>query len=178
MKTTCPKCGAQADSGSLYCPACGAQLNLSPVPELPKKMKWFRFIIYFQLIASAFLGVLNSVLCFAGMHNARVSDTVYGMYPALRSVDLAFAVCSLVLAVFALYVRQQLAHYRKNAPKKYMLYLAAIWVCSLFYNIAAGTVLGKPFLFIDDSFIELIAVAALLKVSMDYFKNRAHLFTD
>lgn len=191
MKITCPKCGEQVENGVPRCPVCGTQLNQQDLSYAPASslqepgMKWFKFIIYFQLFCGALLNALTGISCFNGnQYNTYdpvsgqelTSEIVYGVYPSLRYIDIAFAVFTLALVAAAIYIRQQLAHYRKGAPKKYLLFLVVSLAGSVLYGIAAGAVLGDASSAIGDSLASLIANAALLAVNVIYFKKREYLF--
>lgn len=191
MKRTCPKCNAELQPDFRSCPYCGIVLEDTPFQAPPATisqpgMKWFKFIIYFQLFAAAVLNSLTAVCIFTGtqyttdVFNGESFETItaefiYSVYPGLHTADMMFAVFALLTAAAAIYVRQQLAHFRPGAPKKFLLYLLISLLGSVLYA-AATCVIMADFSVFAQNMPNLIATAALLVINCIYFKKRTYLF--
>lgn len=154
------------------------QGNAAPQTELG--MKWFKFIIYFQLFFSCLANVANAILYFSGA--AWTDDQVpvslvYAIYPALQGLSIFVAIASLALAVADIYVRQQLAHYKKGAPKKYLIILGATIALSVILLIGVTAIVGAEFNS-SSSWSSLIINVVVLALNVVYFRKREHLFVN
>lgn len=101
----CNNCGNQISDGQLTCPVCGAytgagaqannqtpQQNMynqqdmyNQTPQQPQKelgMKWFHFVIYFQLFVSALVGLWNGFQLLTGRIYGENTDRVYSYFLA------------------------------------------------------------------------------------------------
>ena len=106
----CNNCGNQISDGQLTCPVCGAytgagaqannqtpQQNMynqqdmyNQTPQQPQKelgMKWFHFVIYFQLFVSALVGLWNGFQLLTGRIYGENTDRVYSYFSGLKGVD-------------------------------------------------------------------------------------------
>ena len=183
MERNCPVCGTALGPQDDHCPNCGA-ISPSGAQGQPAgqnhTMKWFKFIIYFQLFLSAILGVVNGIGLLTGSTYSSQGldpELAYTIFPGLRAVDLIVGVGMLALAVLAIVVRQKLAHYCQRAPKQYLILLGANMALSILYMIAASAVLGEPVL--DASTVsQLVVRAVMIGVNKVYFDKRAELFVN
>ena len=76
-------------------------------------MKWYKFVIYFQLFAAAVFNVGAGIIFFTGSHYGLDSFELklfYGVLSNLKTLDICMGIVSIFLAVFAIIVRQKLAH--------------------------------------------------------------------
>ena len=191
MSKICPSCGAACDDSQFFCPRCGAGLPAQQLngqqqygydPSLG--MKWFKFIIYFQLFATALINLLGGIAALTGGQygGSGVAETVYLVFPGLKTVDLLYGVCLIALAAANIYVRMQLAGYRMNAPKLYLGVLAAAIAVSLIYIVAAVMMLSEWAELLDITSViiqyipQLIVSAVMVGVNFVYFKKREGLF--
>lgn len=147
-------------------------------------MAWFKFIIYFQLFAGAVLNLISGIQCLLGSQYDGSADFLYAMIPGLSAIDKIYGIVLIALAVFAIVTRMQLAGYRKNGPKFYLLLLVVNIAASLIYVIAGCSVInaavsGAVSLSDFSTYIPtLIVNGVLLAVNVVYFKKRAHLFVN
>jgi len=135
----------------------GQNIGTNPAPATDLPMKWYKFVIYFQLFLSA---VLNF---FSGLGNIGngmdYNDTKMIFY----------GLCVIGLGVFALVVRSGLKNFKANAPKQYyFLLFGGVILNVLFgytYPIAnfVGTIIGTG-----------IVVAC----NVVYFNKRKQLFVN
>lgn len=140
----CLKCGRYFSDGQVFCPQCGSStsqtdgrlpavhpqdLTLQPLVFCrTRPMKWFKFLIWFSLffsVADNGLGGLNILLNCMKYAHLRWSQ------PALWIFDLSNGLFLIGFAVFILYVRMRLAHFRKNGPALFL----SLYVISLVYYI-------------------------------------------
>ena len=162
-------------------------------PALP--MKWYKFVIWVQLFLSALVSVGSALLLLTGAQYGHDSDLAYSMIGGLRVVDIIFA------AVFAIYVRQRLAGFKKGAPELYLRFIIIANVISISYNLivvwlAVSTLTrflpGANFfdalgMLLESSstqaslfqlVVSVIAVIVMYFLNRTYFNKRAHLFVN
>ena len=59
-----------------------------------QKMGWFKFIIYFQLFASAVINAALGITAFTGSHYDGKAELVYAFFPGMSAVDKVYRTCS------------------------------------------------------------------------------------
>lgn len=147
-----------------------------------QQMAWFKFIIYFQLFASAVISLITGFMVLTGAHYGSDGEAefVYALFPGMSPVDKVYGVVLIALAVFAIVIRMQLAKFQAKGPKNYMAFLLANAVLSLVYVIAAAIALGEFAGELDYStyIVQTIWSAVLLIANYTYFKKRAGLFVN
>lgn len=168
-------------------------------PALP--MKWYKFVIWVQLFLSALVSAGSAFLLLTGAQYGGDSDLAYSMIGGLRVVDIIFALAQIGIAVFAIYVRQQLAGFKKGAPELYLRFIIIANVVSISYNLivvwlAVSTLTrflpGANFfdalgMLLESSstqaslfqlIVSVIAVIVMYFLNRTYFNKRAHLFVN
>ena len=149
-------------------------------PAMP--MKWYKFLIYFSLILTGLSNMYTGVQAVMGMQYETKDQAaqVYAAYPGLHILDIVYGILLVVLGVFALIVRQQLAAYRAKGPKYLLIMYIASLVLMLFY-IGVGSILSGVNLMAAESGMQLITsiLVSLFMIGANkvYFDKRAHLFT-
>lgn len=193
----CISCNREIQDDAVFCGYCGArQQNVENpengggrIPQGPEiygrtepPMKWFKFIIYFQLFAFAVLTVMDGIRYMNGMIYEGYAPQVYLMYPGMKTVDMIFGVVCFLLAGYAIYVRQGLANFKAAAVKQYYAFLIAgiayslisIVVVSIVTGVSIGSIIGT-----DVGIIANIAIRAIIIfANITYFKKRSHLFVN
>ncbi len=188
----CKNCGAQLTDGAAFCPTCGVSVEVTeqinpatiaaaPKPELP--MGWFKFIVNFSLFAAAALNLINFVTYISGQHYDGEADLVYAIFPNLKTLDISMAFVAIILAVYAIITRFQLAKFRKIGPM--MLYILPV------VNILVQVISAVGVISITSSLIpanEAINFASLGSniagsiaievINIIYFSKRKHLFVN
>ncbi|MBR3833169.1 MAG: hypothetical protein IKJ73_02530 [Lachnospiraceae bacterium] len=148
----------------------------SYAPELG--MKWYKFLIYFMLFFSCIGNIWNGINIFTGGHYDGQKDLVYRYYDGLQTVDMIMGVLSILLGVYALFVRFALADFKRVGPMMFI----GIYVFSVVMNILyALMVMGVTveFTFTDVySPISMITHVIMISANYVYFKNRKHLFVN
>ena len=145
--------------------------------EKKQGFKWYQFIIHGYLYIAAILGVIIGAVAIGGQLYADMTEVFYGLFPMLQVVNVFFGVMQLILAVIALFVRDQLAKWRVNGP----LFLLLYQIFGLLYYAAyiAGTSLVLGTLALDwmsGGYVLLQIV--LIVVNKRYFDRRRDAFVD
>ena len=192
----CTKCGKEI-SGQRFCPNCGAEnrnlneqspsfntssntFDVSVVQtELP--MKWYKFLIYFALIAGAIVNFATGITMVTGsvyeVQSGVSADTVYSMYDGLKTIDVIYGLLLFGVAVLGFMTRSKLAKYKADGPKfVYMVYgISAVVV--LLYNILVSAVTGLSVMNVS-VITSFIVQLVMLWANMKYFGKRSHLFVN
>lgn len=196
----CPECGADLapapsvapPEGTPFFPAAPA----APVePAMPPQgtpdpaaafgviaaprrgMKWFKFIIYFQLWASLLSALIAAEKYFTGAYYEGYADWAYSFYCGLRELDICMGILYIALGVYAVFVQRSLAKLRAKGPVMYYSFCAASIALALLNVIAASLIVGYS-LFNADIAAELAPSVILLFINIRYFNNRKHLFVN
>ena len=193
----CRFCGKEIPEGGRFCINCGKEADTAerfqggtpPAgqmnPAQNYHMVWFKFIIYFQLFANAAGMIYNAVTGIFGLAYGGDAEFIYAVCPALKAADVIYGILCLAFAVTAILVRQQLAHYKKNAPVFYLGYVGVVMASNLLYTFAVLAALGT----VSSSSMEagaasvigtvlgtVIGAAVFFPLNYIYFKKRKELF--
>jgi hypothetical protein len=82
------------------------------------------------------------------------------------------------LAVFGIYVRKNLAAFKKDAPRLLVYFRIATSVLSLIYSVGSGMIVPVSASIGSAVSGEVIGLAILLFCEIKYFNNRKHLFVN
>lgn len=182
----CKFCGIEFEGDYEKCPVCNQPIEkeeCEPTPmtisekhdELLAKtpMKWYKFIIYFQLIFGPLANLGNALQYFMGTVYGEQSELVYTMFPKLKSADIVYGVLLLAMAGFAIYVRYTLTEYYSKAPNLLKLYYGLNAVIPLIYSmyLKSTTTLN-----VQSQIGNLILGVVLIFATSVYFDNRKDLF--
>ena len=131
----CMKCGADLGANPPpFCPQCGAAQDVTAV-ELP--MKWFKFVIYVQLFASAVVNLYNAFSYLSGMFAESLAagmltaQELYAYMPGLGALLTVLGILHIGAAVFSIVVRQWLAHHQWRG----VLGLYAVYAIQIVINV-------------------------------------------
>ncbi len=150
----------------------------------PMPMKWFKFIIYFSLFASAVLNVITGITTLTGAQYQGVKNMVYLYFKDLKTADTLYGVVLLGLAAFAIFARFRLSGYRKNGPAMLNVVYIANSASALIYSIIAqaivnNTPLGAGIeLDLTSAIASIVTSIVMVVINTIYFKKRAHLFVN
>lgn len=173
----CKKCKQEINQEAQFCPCCGTRTGVSDKP-----MKWFKFIIYFQLFITALVDFRNAGYYFTGLiyGDFETAKAVYTKFSSMRQVDIAFGILSIGLIILALYARSRLAHFHANGPKVYFYYLIFTNLPTILYPLLTSITTGIAFseLVSADIGTSVGGVIAMLIWNVQYFNERKHLFTN
>jgi len=173
----CKDCGTPLEEQATVCPSCRKAVD-EPSPTPP--MKWYKFLIYFELFASAILNLCHAAEIFLGTAHGVHTQTMYSIYDGLRAVDMTMAVLMIGFILLALTTRFYLAGFYKQGPTLLNVYYIANPVFNLIYLIALTAVL--PASARGDAEHNLIGSVlggvVMLILNKVYFDKRKHLFVN
>lgn len=196
----CPNCGANlapaapaetpASNGYTFTPAPAAPEQnampsctyTAPVPTSAsaapvRGMKWFKFIIYFQLWVGMLANLVDAGKYFTGGFYEGNAELAYAYYPALKLLDIVMGIFCLTFAVYAVVVQRSLAKFRAKGPKMYYILLGASIAVTLLYLLVGSIILGESVFSLDIG-VSLIVSVVMIFVNIQYFNNRGHLFVN
>ncbi len=179
-----PASPSPSDPGALYPrqPASGQPAR--PIPADPKNdprgMKWFKFIIYFQLFVNALINLANAITVFTGAHYQGTVAQVYSVFPAQQAVDIGYGVLCLALAAFGVYTRFALAGFQRRGPGLYLGLIAGNILVPILFMLLSSLFTGIPLTNLLDvnDIVSLAANVAMLLVNKIYFDKRSDLFVN
>lgn len=200
----CKYCGGALPDTAKFCKHCGAALSepsvqvgagsadRAPVtpgtsaygtlPVAEPSMGWFKFIINFQLFASALLNVVSAIPFITGSQYNGAADIVYATWPGVRYIDLFYVIASFAIAAYAIFVRFQLAGFRQKAPLMYYVFCVAATVISIAYLLMIHFETGFPISDLIESGARLgssvASSIALLVINKVYFDKRSYMFVN
>ena len=156
----------------------GGNQYQQPNVQMGPGMGWYKFLIYFALFVSAILNVVSGFLTMFGVQYDGAADLVYSFFGGMRALDIIMGLVSIALGVFAIVVRQNLAHFKKGAVKNVITLYVVAFVVNLLYVILASVVTGIP---MSEFFSGTLLVCFLISILMIvvkyvYFKYRHDMF--
>lgn len=147
-------------------------------------MNWFKFIIWCQLFLTALSELSNAFLYLTGRYYTVQGINpaeFYSQYPLFRIVNYLFGGVGVVMCIFAIYTRFQLAGFKKGAPGLFLKYtmisVAKTGIYVLLYVIVS-TIYGKMTTMAElmDYISLMIGGTALYFINKSYFAKREFLF--
>lgn len=197
----CTKCGKEISDNQRFCTNCGAESkngsdlfqgttsNSSNTFDISEgttsmPMKWYKFLIYFALIAGAVLNLANGIMMVTGgiysvqTGGQATADLIYSMYGmSLKMVDMFYGIVLFAIAVLAIMARNKLANYKNDGPKfLYLVYGISLGVV-LVYNILVGAITGVG-IFNVTTVTQLVIQGIMIYANIVYFNKRLHLFVN
>lgn len=140
-------------------------------------MKWFKFIIYVQLILSA-LGYWAEFLFYlSGAYYGEDAELVYEVFPGMEPLDMGMALLCLALGIFAIVVRFQLAKFKRTGPMLLHIFLAVGIGIALAYQVAAIIITHQNLVTVG-TVCTTIALVVMLVCNFIYFGRRKDLFVN
>ena len=105
-------------------------------PQQPQKelgMKWFHFVIYFQLFVSALVGLWNGFQLLTGRIYGENTDRVYSYFSGLKGVDTIIGICYIAID----YINRIYCECYKHRGWSYRVYRKLhLWNNGCFYRDA------------------------------------------
>ena len=151
--------------------------------EQPLGMAWYKFLIYFALIAGAIINLIYSFGYISGSiysveTNGQISaDQVYAYYGLdLQIVDVLYGFFLITFAILAFIVRHKLANYASDSIKFVNIFYSLYAGIPFLYAILVSVVIEEPLTV--KAITSAIVSLALLLLNKKYFDRRAHLFVD
>lgn len=152
-----------------------ASADVAAAPQ--RGMKWFKFIIYFQLWAGMLVNLVTAGKYFTGAYYEGNAEMVYRFFPALQPLDIIMGVVCLALAVYAVVVQRALAKFRAKGPMMYYLMYIVNTAVTVLYLIIGSIIIGQS-AFTAEVAGSIIGSIVMLFVNIPYFNNRKHLFVN
>ena len=152
-----------------------ASADVAAAPQ--RGMKWFKFIIYFQLWASMLVNLVTAGKYFTGAYYEGNAEMVYRFFPALQPLDIVMGVVCLALAVYAVVVQRALAKFRAKGPMMYYLMYIVNTAVTVLYLLIGSIIIGQS-AFTAEVAGSIIGSIVMLFVNIPYFNNRKHLFVN
>ena len=152
-----------------------ASADIAAAPQ--RGMKWFKFIIYFQLWAGMLVNLVTAGKYFTGAYYEGNAEMVYRFFPALQPLDIVMGVVCLALAVYAVVVQRALAKFRAKGPMMYYLMYIVNTAVTVLYLIIGSIIIGQS-AFTAEVAGSIIGSIVMLFVNIPYFNNRKHLFVN
>jgi len=151
--------------------------------EKPLGMAWYKFLIYFALIAGAILNIIYGINYITGgiyfsQTNGQVSaeDVYYYYGNGLRFVDILFGLFLIAFAVFGIVLRNRLAKFKPDAPKLVYIFYAVLAGGSLLYAILVAAITSTQIG--ASQVLSIITSIVFLILNIMYFRKREHLFIE
>lgn len=194
----CENCGNQIGESDEFCHKCGAKVlrgaennapqtpeqNCAPTEPIQKPlgMKWYNFVVRFQL----FLGMLFSVYSGYRYFSGNVSggkenwQMLCSVFPDLKVNNIVFGVICLLCAVFMIIIRHRMVKFKKNAPSSYVLITAIQFALEWIWLFSVAVITGMGFdgftLVIPTMAGQTLGILVYIVLNIVYFHKRRHLF--
>ena len=152
-----------------------ASADVAAAPQ--RGMKWFKFIIYFQLWASMLVYLVTAGKYFTGAYYEGSAEMVYDFFPALQPLDIVMGVFCLALAVYAVVVQRALAKFRAKGPMMYYLIDIVSTAGTVLYLLIGSIILGQS-AFTAETAGSFLGALVMIFINIPYFNNRKHLFVN
>ncbi len=140
----------------------------------PYGMKWYKFLIYFGLFASAVLNTFIAIMFFTGISFGKSTESIFKLRPDLRTIYILFGIAYCALTILALATRSALYRKKKAGPEM----ISTLLKCNAYGAIGFEVILligfRMPFSILS---ITSFAVWSIMDyVNSKYFKKRKSLF--
>ena len=161
------------------------ELTEKSKPELG--MSWFKFLIYFMLFLAAAENLAQAVSLILNFKNEYLQELFDLKYfdGDMRAFGIFFGFIYLIPAVSAVYIRFDLAKFKKGSPTKYIVFeiysQIITWVYSLFIalcELEGFDVRTLILAFVGVTFGCVLGGFVYIYPNVVYFKNRKHLFVN
>ncbi len=156
--------------------------QIDPQPQQQQyPLGWHKFLIYFSLWAGGVINLLSAIRVLTGFmyqwDGYSMAYRVYSMYPGLKTLDYLYGMALIVIGGFFIFVRFQLAAFRRGAPKFLIGLYAVGTAVSVIYSVAASAIVGINM--IDAGSIgSLSGSMTMIIINYIYYRNRASLFVN
>lgn len=187
----CTKCGKEHVDEAVICVGCGCEFKSIPVAQ-KTPMKWYKFLIYFSLFASAFISLVSGISQIAGALSVTnnpflLEQPHFAKFDnAVKYINITYGLLLFGMCALAIITRQSLAKYKRSGPTLlYIFYVSDFILTNLHaaaYYIAAQTVdfinpSAITEIFSLDEFVtSFLSLAVLVSLNYIYFKKRERLF--
>ena len=105
---------------------------------------------------------------------------VYARFPNIVVLNWIYATCSLGYSVFTIYVRNELACFKRNAPSKFLSLSIAVliisWNCVILTCLIYG--INGVSQIIAEQIGRTIGIIIMFIINYNYFAHRTYLFVN
>lgn len=141
-------------------------------------MRWYQFVVYFQLFAFAVVYVLQGMMHLQGLFiGFGTAEALYTKHPMLKNVEVVMAVIGFLIAFFSIVARQLLWYFKVWGPKVYLIVMALSGFYGFLYDAFASIVIGLP-IFTAYDIGGVISTIIIVFLCWTYFHKRADLFVN
>ncbi len=138
-------------------------------------MTWYRVVVNGLLFLMAIAQLCNAYGLFSGVRYGENLELVKEVFPAVRVIDLVYAVICCLIAAAAVLVRNRLKGFRKGAPKLFLWLLGITLAVTILYTVGVSAATGEWMCSLY-TYMVWAGEALLLGWNIVYFRGRADLF--
>lgn len=153
----------------------------------PEKLKWFHFIIYFQLFLVALANCGQGMLAIVGsfMYDFEVVNGLI-FIESMKLVNIILGIISIAAGIFAIIVRQKMSRFEKDSIKLYYVLFVALLVVKILYTIITVIVFSSSYSSLYSEMNNIITELGTVVIigigyicaNIKYFNKRANLFVN
>ena len=177
--TFCNHCGKPVPDNAAFCPGCGSRLTPAAPNGAYNSNAQQQPRVQVPQVQTPPTQQYNALGLLFGFWYEAVSGInaqwFYLFFPAMHIVDILFGLLYLAMAVGAVYTRQQMAHFKKNGPDLYYLFLIAGMVLSFLYAVLQGIICSTGS-GISSAIGSLVGSGIVLVLCRIYFEKRRSMF--
>lgn len=181
----CEFCGYDINHDDSECRMCfhSKDVPLSDIVEKSKchnrllstkGMKWYKFIIYFQLIFSALFNLSTGIQYLTGTADNGNLALVWQMRPNFAISCWIYGIVMIGVGAFGFYVRSMLKNFYRGAPSMLSAYYVLSYGSSLLFNLYLKYF--TSFYVQKSIFISFICALVFISLNSNYFTERYRLF--
>ena len=193
----CTNCNKEYDDSTAFCPGCGGVLTPIASPGMNNQnsyqqpnyqqadaqlpMKWWKFLVYFALFASAVVSILNGIAYMTGSQYGGYGSLVYEFYgSSLKVLDVIYGLICICIAIWAILTRQSLYGFKQNGPKMLLILYVLNPVVTILYIVLATVVTGISTgdLVNASASVSVVVPIIMVIVNKIYFDKRASMFVN
>lgn len=128
-------------------------------------MKWYKFLIYFSLFASAASSFISAITYF--LNAVAISQPGFMVW---------LGIFSIVLGILSLITRSELAKFKKTGPSKLITLYACNAAINAIYVIIIRVLVGETVASISTLILTIVVNIFMIIANKVYFDKRAALF--
>lgn len=152
-----------------------------------KPMKWYKFEVYFAILASAFINIVSGLSAITGYQYAdtETANRVYSMIPGLKILDIVYGIILVGISAVMVVVWKQMKDFKKNAWKRYLYVFGAVMAMSAIYTLIGFFLIGNvaqqygsamDYSLLRQSLAYLLNLVGGVGLRWIYYRKRDHLF--
>ena len=184
----CVSCGEKLTDDVQYCPKCGkcvgeykteATVSADSLrKEVP--MKWYKFLVYFAILAGVVVNVCVGIVCLSGSHYEGAAEAVYAYYDNLQAIDIIYGVFCFGFSGYGVMVWRALRKMEASAPNMVCGLYTVSGVSSLVYILLVSLFTNVK---LENSDYGRVILSLAFGIAMvwwnyEYFNKRKDLFVN